>query len=153
MRMDNRMLVSALSLLIISSCLAILGNDTLVSAQEATPPSAVATYNIESGTPDMFEDTAKPARDSALELIDETILRPTEETNTTETVNVEFTNEFGGAATENLIGASATKDHVEEVLNNIIEGLIGSSTSLSFTMKIDSECEPPDCLFKISLQK
>ena len=163
MRMDNLMLVSALLLLIASSSLTILGNHASISAQETTPSgtettprSTVATYTIESGdpgNPDAFEFSAKAARDSALELIEEAIERPTEVTNSSESVNVEFTDEFGGAQQQNLIGASATKDYVEEQLNTIIDGLIGNSTSLSFTMKIDTECQPPDCLFKIYLQE
>lgn len=177
MRMNNRMLVSALLLLIASSSLTILGNHASISAQETTPSgtettppstettpsdtetmprSTVATYTIESGdpgNPDAFEFSAKAARDSALELIEEAIERPTEVTNSSESVNVEFTDEFGGAQQQNLIGASATKDYVEEQLNTIIDGLIGNSTSLSFTMKIDTECQPPDCLFKIYLQE
>lgn len=151
MRTDNRMSVSALLLLITSSCFTILGNNALISAQETMPASTEATYIIESGTPDAFEDSAKGARDSALELIDEAIDRPTTESNATETANVEFTDEFGGA-NQNLKGVSAAKDYAKEQLDNIIDGLIGNSTSLSFKMKIDTECEP-DCLFKIYLQK
>ncbi|HEX2305620.1 MAG TPA: hypothetical protein VHH33_04985 [Nitrososphaeraceae archaeon] len=156
MRTDNRMLVSTLLLLIASSCLTIFGNDALILAQETTPRSTEATYVIESGDPgdpDAFEDSAKIARDSALELIEEAIQRPTEVSNSSETANVEFTDEFGGAAMENLIGASAAKDSVKAKLDNIIDELVGNSTSLSFKMKIDTECTPPDCLFKIYLQK
>jgi hypothetical protein len=151
--MDNRMLVSALLLLITSSCLTILGNHTLISAQETMPASTVATYIIETGTPIAFEDSAKGARDSALELIDEAIDRPLTESNTTETANVEFTDEFGGAK-QNLKGVTATKDYVKDQLDNMIDGL-GNSTSLSFKMKIDTDCTPSniDCLFKIYLQK
>jgi hypothetical protein len=152
-RMDNRMLVSALLLLITSSCLAILGNHTLISAQETMPASTVATYIIETGTPIAFEDSAKVARDSALELIDEAIDRPLTESNTTETANVEFTDEFGGAK-QNLTGVTATKDYVKDQLDNMIDGL-ENSTSLSFKMKIDTDCTASniDCLFKIYLQK
>jgi hypothetical protein len=149
--MDNRKLVSALLLLITFSCFTIMGNHALISAQETMPSSTEAIYNVESGTPDAFEDRAKVARDSALELIEEAIERPTEASNTTETASVDFTDEFGGE-NQNLKGAAQTKDYVEEILNNIIEGSTGNSTSLSFKMKVDTECEPV-CGFKVYLQK
>jgi hypothetical protein len=117
------------------------------------PASTVATYIIETGTPNAFEDSAKVARNSALELIDAAIDRPLTESNTTETANVEFTDEFGGAK-QNLKGVTATNDYVKGQLDNIIDGL-ANSTSLTFKMKIDTDCAPSsiDCLFKIYLQK
>jgi hypothetical protein len=153
MRTDNRMLVSALLLLMTSSCLTILGNHTLISAQEAMPGSTVATYIIETGAPNAFEDSAKVARNSALELIDAAIDRPLTESNNTETAKVEFTDEFRGVK-QNLTGVTATKAYVKQLLDNMIDGL-ENSTSLSFKMKIETDCTPSniDCLFKIYLQK
>jgi hypothetical protein len=153
MQTDNRMLVSAVLLLITSSSLTILGNHTLISAQETMPASTLATYIIETGTPNAFEDSAKVARNSALELIDAAIDRPLTESNTTETANVEFTDEFRGVK-QNLTGVTATKAYAKQLLDNMIDGL-ENSTSLSFKMKIDTDCTPSniDCLFKIYLQK
>ncbi len=116
------------------------------------PSSTVATYTVET-TSNEFEDNAKVARDSALQLIEEAIERPLSDSNTTEAANVEFTNEFGGAKI-NLKGVTAIQDYVEDQLNDIIDGL-QNSTSLSFKMKIDTDCTPSNinCLFNMYLQK
>lgn len=123
-----------------------------VMAQEAVQASTSATYNFESTDPDALEYHIEGAVDSVLKLIEETVEGPLT-SNTTESARAILTSEFS-TITENLTGITAINDQLETLLDGLANGAEGS-TSLTFTIKMDTECKPAstDCLFRINLQR
>jgi hypothetical protein len=145
--------LTALSTVLILSGLVMLGyeNPSLM-AQEAVQASTSATYNFESTNPDALEWHIEGAIDSILKLVEETVEGPLT-SNTTETARAILTSEFS-TISENLTGVTAINDQLEILLDGLADGAEGS-TSLTFTLKMDTECMPAstDCLFRIHLQR
>lgn len=144
-------LISALSVVIIFTLATFNYQNQSVWAQETISTTTLGSYNIESSDPDAFEDNAEGAVDSAIELLKEAILGPLTK-NTTESAKVIITDEIA-SVTQNMTGYNATKNFLKTQLDNLIES--AASTTLTFSLKIDTECKPPseDCLFRISLEK
>lgn len=145
-------LVVLRSVLILSGMIMFGYENSFVRAQETVQASTIATYNIESSDPDALEYHAEGAVDSILKLIEETVEGPLT-SNTTESARAVITSEYSTLA-DNLTGITAINDQVEAQLDALVDGAEGS-TSLTFTIKMDTECKPAsvDCLFRIHLQR
>lgn len=145
--------IAVLSSILVLSGLVMIGyeNPTL-RAQEAVEASTSATYNFESTNSDALEWHLEGAVDSVLKLIEETVEGPLT-SNTTESARAILTTDFS-TISENLTGVTAINDQLEILLDGIVDGAEGS-TSLTFTLKMDTECKPAstDCLFRIHLQR
>lgn len=145
--------IAVLSSILVLSGLVMIGyeNPTL-RAQEAVQASTSATYNFESTNSDALEWHLEGAVDSVLKLIEETVEGPLT-SNTTESARAILTSDFS-TISENLTGVTAINDQLEILLDGIVDGAEGS-TSLTFTLKMDTECKPAstDCLFRIQLQR
>jgi ABC-type oligopeptide transport system substrate-binding subunit len=143
---------SVLLVLMLSGLVTFGQENSSVMAQEAVQASTSATYNFESTDPDALEYHVEGAVDSVLKLIEETVEGPLT-SNTTESARAILTSEFS-TITDNLTGITAINDQLETMLDALVDGAEGS-TSLTFTIKMDTECKPAstDCLFRIHLQR
>lgn len=145
--------IAVLSSILVLSGLVMIGYENPpLRAQEAVQASTSATYNFESTDSDALEWHLEGAVDSVLKLIEETVEGPLT-SNTTESARAILTSDFS-TISENLTGVTAINDQLEILLDGIVDGAEGS-TSLTFTLKMDTECKPAstDCLFRIQLQR
>lgn len=145
-------LVVLSSIMILSGLGTIGYENSSVRAQEVVQSSTSATYNFTGTEPDALEWHVDGAIDSVLKLIEETVEGPLS-SNTTESARAILTSEFS-TIEENLTGVTAINDQLEILLDGLDDGAEGS-TSLTFTLKMDTECKPAstDCLFRIHLQR
>ena len=144
---------TVVGLIILLSSIAMFGHEnSYVRAQEAVQASTSATYNFTGTNADALEWQVEGAIDSILKLIEETIEGPLS-SNTTESAKAILTSEFS-TIEENLTGVTAINNQLEILLDGLDDAAAGS-TSLTFTLKMDTECKPAstDCLFRIHLQR
>src|SRR5688572_17351707 len=143
---------SVLLVLMLSGLVTFGHENSSVMAQEAVQATTSATYNFESTDPDALEYHVEGAVDSVLKLIEETVEGPLT-SNTTDSARAILTGEFS-TISDNLTGIAAINDQLETMLDALVDGAEGS-TSLTFTIKMDTECKPAstDCLFRIHLQR
>jgi hypothetical protein len=123
-----------------------------VRAQEAVQASTSATYTFEGNDPELLEDHVEGAADSVLKLIEETVEGPLS-SNTSESARAILTSEYS-TISENLTGVTAINDKLEILLDGFADAA-EQSTSVTFTLKMDTECmsASTDCLFRIHLQR
>lgn len=146
--------IAVLSSILVLSGMIMFGyeNPTL-RAQEAVRGNTTATYNFEGTDPDALEWHLEGAIESVLELIQETVKEGPIPSNNTESARAILTSDFSNI-TENLTGVAAINAQLETLLDGL-DGGVDGSTSLTFTIKMDTECKPAstDCLFRIHLQR